>query len=312
MNNNFNNNYENNGNNTYINNANNGYNSYNQNNMGNSGYDPNSYNVNNFAPNNFNNNMDSNNAPKKKNGLSIVLVICIVIILALCGYIAYDKGVFSSSKDEKTTINNPTTSGKEENTSNKGNSNQGENTTSPNSSTTTPEANPKYFYDISKCSNCDSNYNYNLMASGHLASAKLQSDNKTVIVTIDYDDISSSTGNDVSSTGIKEHTVSFSKQVADIYYGEYSLDTTYGTLLFLMEDGTIEYIPILDAAVKGQIVSYGPISNVNNIVKLYSNIIATSKGNVGAYYTTFAQSTDGTLYDIMTILSNTGNYSYSG
>ncbi len=267
----------------------------------------NNINYGNYGNNNYNgNNMNNdNNGFKKKSGSGIIIALCIIIILVLCGYIAYDKGLFGSLKNENTTTNNSSNTNKIENT------NEGENITPPNSSNTTPDSNPKYSFDISKCSNCDSEYSYELNASGYIAYATLKEDNKSVDITIDYDKVKD-TGVEVNATGQKGYTLSFSKKVADIIYGTYGLDMSYETLIFLMEDGTVEYLPLLDAAIKGKIESYGQVENLTNIVKFYPNISASRTSGAGGYVTTLAQSSDGTIYDIMTILSKTGNYSYSG
>lgn len=290
----YNNQYYNNQNNNgdYYNNNNGEY--YNNNNMN---YNNNNGYYNNNIPEYYNNN--NNQSPKK--GFNFGVFFCIIIIIGLCGYIAYDKGVFDSfKKTENNTVNK--------------NESSNENENKEEEKEETPKADLNLSFDLSKCSTCDTNYNYHLSSNnGNLASAKLDdTDHKKVIVTINYDPIVSFIGDEVKEKGSKEYNLSFTKNVTDIVYSDYGLDTTYGTLLYLFEDSTVEYTPIIDAAVKGEIKSYGQVSGLTNIVKFYTGVSASSKGEVGSFYTTLAQSSDGTLYDVMRPLSTNGNYSYSG
>ncbi len=256
------------------------------------------------------NNINNTSNGRKKNGLVIVLVICIAIIIALGGYIIYDKDVFNLSKnDPKESVNkNEDSSNKASEDNSNANNGTSNNEGSGNQNTTTTTTNPQYPFDISKCSNCDSEYTYELTVNGSFAEATLKSDNKTVWVNIDYDTISDGGHTKVNNKGQKGYTLTFNKKVVDIVYATYGIDLSYETILFLMEDGTVEFLPIDDAAIKGQIKSYGQVENIANIVKFYPNISAGVTNGAGGYVTTFAQSSDGTIYDIMTILSKTDNY----
>ena len=253
---------------------------------------------------------NNNNNQSNKKGTNISVICCLIIIIVLCGYIAYDKDVFNLAKnDPKESINKNEDSSKKvlennTNTNNGTSNNEG----SGNQNTTTTTTNPQYQFDISKCSNCDSEYTYELTVNGSFAEATLKSDNKTVWVNIDYDTISDGGHNKVNNKGQKGYTLTFNKKVVDIVYATYGIDLSYETILFLMEDGTVEFLPIDDAAIKGQIKSYGQVENITNIVKFYPNISAGRTNGVGGYVTTLAQSSDGTIYDIMTILSKTDNY----
>ncbi len=252
-------------------------------------------------------NYNEYNNQSNKKGSNIGILICLVIIIALCGYIAYDKGLFGSSNNETNTVNKNELSNEKEG--------KEEQSTEEPSKEVEESSKESYrpSFDLSKCLTCDSNYNYHLASnSGDLAHVQLDdNDHKKVTVTIYYDAIKN-TGNEVKTTGSKEYTITFTKNVTDIVYSNYGLDITFGTILYLLEDGTVEYTPVLDAAMKGQIKSYGQVSGLTNIVKFYLNASATSKGEVGAFDTTLAQSSDGTLYDVMTTLTKTNNYSYSG
>lgn len=258
------------------------------------------------------NNMNNVNG-SKKNGLTVALVVCIAIIIVLGGYIIYDKDVFNLSKnDPKESVNkNEDSSNKisedNPNVNNETQTNEG----TENQNTTNTSKNSKIGFDASKCNNCDKNYDYAINARGELAYAELSADGKSVKVNLETDAIKNA-GSKTITTKTSEQKITFSKKVVDVIYTGYGLDISYDTLLYLMEDGTVEYTPILYAASKNDVRSYGQAGNLTNIVKFYTNIEASSKSGVGGYLTTFAQSSDGTIYDIMSMLAETSNYPYSG
>jgi hypothetical protein len=72
------------------------------------------------------------------------------------------------------------------------------------------------------------------------------------------------------------------------------------TALFLMSDGTVEYMPIRKAVLEGELRSYGKLPNVKNVIGLR---VADIDG-----YHPLAQQADGNYYDLTEVLQNTGNY----
>ena len=243
-------------------------------------------------------NNENNMNQSKKRGSSIGIIICLIIIIGLCCYIAYDKGLFGLSNKEVQVVDNKDNKEdkKEEETPVK---------------EEIPITNLNLSFDPSKCSNCDSNYDYTINAGGELAYTELSADGKSIMIYLEAEQIKNA-GDTTINVKTTEQKVTFNKKVIDVIYTGYGLDISYDTLLYLMEDGTVEYTPILYAASKNDIKSYGQVGSLTNIVKFYTNIEASSKSGVGGYKTTFAQSSDGTIYDIMSMLAETSNYPYSG
>ncbi len=98
-------------------------------------------------------------------------------------------------------------------------------------------------------------------------------------------------------------TINFDKKIVEVLFGGMGQDAQGDTLFILLEDGTVEYIPIVHMFNNAQDrpVSYGKISGVDEVIKL-SNA-ETSNG-----VTTLAVKLDGTFYDLWYALKDTGNY----
>lgn len=107
----------------------------------------------------------------------------------------------------------------------------------------------------------------------------------------------------VAKTGIESNVnIELSGKSVDFLVSGFGNAMGYETALFLMEDGTVEYIPIVKAVQEGRFRSYGKIPGITDIVKLY----VVEHGG----YSLLAQRADGDYYDLSTILLKTGNYSY--
>lgn len=75
-------------------------------------------------------------------------------------------------------------------------------------------------------------------------------------------------------------------------------DITWACLFILMEDGSVEYIPLYDAIRDNNIKSYGKINDIENITNLYS-VCAKKKGSpIGGFQSIIAQKSDGSFYDL--------------
>ena len=101
--------------------------------------------------------------------------------------------------------------------------------------------------------------------------------------------------------------INFTKKVVDIFFGGIDQDASGDTILFLMEDGTVEYLPLKKAYATNNesLNSYGSLSGISNIVKFYS---ANANSQKGSGITILAQDNEGNLYDLSTTLRETGNY----
>ncbi len=158
-------------------------------------------------------------------------------------------------------------------------------------------------FDITKCQNCDDDFEYVINDFGDFITAELIND-KTV--NINLRDISKFDSS-IQTSGQNEYTINFDKKIRNIYIIGYGLDAANETLIYLMEDGTLEYTPIINAVKNNTIKSYGTINNVKNVVSIY-NVRKDYKGPVGGSTSYLAQSSDGTLYDLANLLDKTGNY----
>lgn len=98
-------------------------------------------------------------------------------------------------------------------------------------------------------------------------------------------------------------TITFNKKIAEIFFGGFGQSMSGDTLFILLEDGTLEYIPLVHALnnTQAELVSYGEIKGVNGVVKLS---LANTSGGV----TTLAMKNDGSFYDLYESLKNSGNY----
>ena len=97
--------------------------------------------------------------------------------------------------------------------------------------------------------------------------------------------------------------LNFDNKIVDIFFGEMGQSSSGDTLFILLEDGTVEYIPIVHMFnnVQAEVVSYGKINGVSDINKF--TLSSTSDG-----VTTLAIKNDGTFYDLWYSLKDTGNY----
>ena len=98
---------------------------------------------------------------------------------------------------------------------------------------------------------------------------------------------------------VQADSVRFDKKVVDLYLGGMGQTSRGDTLFILLEDGTVEYIPIVKmfSNFDMKVSSYGQISNVANVVKF---VTASASSGV----TTLAIKNDGTYYDLQQVLAN--------
>lgn len=98
--------------------------------------------------------------------------------------------------------------------------------------------------------------------------------------------------------------INFNKKIVDVFFGGMGQSMSGDTVFILLEDGTVEYIPIVHMFnnVQGAVSSYGKINGVSDVVKF--TLASTSDGDV----TTLAIKKDGTFYDLWYSLKDKGNY----
>ena len=104
---------------------------------------------------------------------------------------------------------------------------------------------------------------------------------------------------------VEEKTITFTQGVKDVFVGGIGQDISGDVILFLMDDGTVEYIPVYKALSSNGIdglISYGTLNDLKDVVKFYS--VGAIRNPVGSSVTIIAQTKDGTLYDLNPIINN--------
>lgn len=103
----------------------------------------------------------------------------------------------------------------------------------------------------------------------------------------------------------EQEIVGFDKKVIDAYVSGTGMSTGDVVLLFLMEDGSMEYLPLAKVSTN-RYKSSGKIKNIQNIVRVVEHVLTTPKeGN--ATKTVIAIDNQGYCYDVLYML---GNYLY--
>lgn len=108
--------------------------------------------------------------------------------------------------------------------------------------------------------------------------------------------------------GVYENqTINFTKRVKDVFFGGIGQDSTGDIILFLMEDGTVSYIPVyqtLSTSGVDGLTTYETFNDLTDVVKFYT---ANATSNASSSVTVLAQTEDGTLYDLRELLNSTNN-----
>lgn len=108
--------------------------------------------------------------------------------------------------------------------------------------------------------------------------------------------------------GVMENqTITFNTKINDVVFGGIGQDATGDVILFLMEDGTVAYIPVYQTLSNSgieSITSYETIDNLSDIVKFYT---ANATSGTSSSVTVLAQAKDGTLYDLAPIINDASN-----
>ena len=162
--------------------------------------------------------------------------------------------------------------------------------------------------DSSKCINPQENEKYQKRVSYEFTplSCVVNSDNKTAVLTTDWEFATKNWGfipNGGNGIHEQRNVDNFSGEIIDVICTGWGQTSDYSTLLFLMKDGTVEYIPVYKAYKTSNFKSYGKLEGISDIVYI---------GNASGYgpCTPIAMKADGTFYQLTTILEKTGNYNF--
>ena len=132
-------------------------------------------------------------------------------------------------------------------------------------------------FDTSKIINGNGTQYY---LTNYNSTINIRLDETRQIVTLNYNRkiLSDTYGLNWDTTGMDEYTyedkqLTFDKNIKDIFYGGVGQDASGDIILFLMDDGTVEYIPVYQALSTSGIdglVSYGALQGVEDVIKFYT------------------------------------------
>ena len=127
-------------------------------------------------------------------------------------------------------------------------------------------------------------------------------DSGKVYVTIDGDNetLQSISENSNLKSVEDEEITGLSSEPSEIYYGLFGQDITDEVVLFLMEDGTVEYIKVADMLKTQTYRSEGQIEELSDVKKF--DYLAVSDVEGGGYETTIAIDKNGYYYDLNELL----------
>lgn len=222
---------------------------------------------------------------KTKNiGLIIIVIILLLTCIGMGAFIFTNKDKITSQKSNTTTMTNDNKNVEDKKT----------------------EC-TKISYDI----NTDQ---YGLSANAVGISVLVDSTRKTARISVNAATISSAFGLSlVTTTDTSTYeligTKFFDKKIVQVLIDGSGQDASSATILYLMEDGTVEYVPILkdintnwsqtDNTKKFN--SYGKLNEISDIISL---VPAEAQG----YHTVLARKADGTVINLADTFKATGNF----
>ena len=246
--------------------------------------------------NEFNEQSNIVSKEKSNTGLKVVIVFLVIAVLALAGYICYDKffdkGGNTNGGSGNTITNNVNNStGNNENNQINNNSTNTNNENNQSSNSITNVDNRTKAIDLSKCLNCEdikllyqvSEYNqYSYRFKDNVFKYNNNSrgiDQRTGIGTRE---------------GEQENTVTFDSKIVDVIHALYgqSVDAEY--YLFLLEDGTIKGFNIEKAYQQNDIPSFITL-DYKDIVR-FELVTAKDINHHENLSRTIAVKSDGTFY----------------
>lgn len=162
--------------------------------------------------------------------------------------------------------------------------------------------------DSSKCINKQDGVEYKKRISEELVplTCIVNDDKKSATLTTDWNYASKVWGfvpNGGNGIYEQKNSNGFQGEIVNVISTGWGQTADYSTLLFLMKDGTVEYVPVYNAYKTSNYNSRGKISGVTDIVYI---------GNVSAngYCEPIAMKSDGSFYILSEMLKGTGNYNF--
>lgn len=220
---------------------------------------------------------------ERRKNQNVVVIILFIVILGLVGYICYDKGLFlkSNNKISSKTVENKNNEVKKEESS--------------------TQSFHNYVIDSKNCLNCtnsNSGIYYSINDGRHIeeVTAKFYSNSsKKAEIYIDIDSYNKKAGTSYKLNS-NQFDYGFNKSISDIMIYNIGQEELYPVVVFLKEDGTIEYVDVYEQLGEGSLGSSKILDNVKDINKLYS--VSVCNNDMCNSSTILAQKSDGTFYDL--------------
>lgn len=132
---------------------------------------------------------------------------------------------------------------------------------------------------------------------------------KDIEIVIDNDRIKDMYLIDIGSENFSK-ILTFNKKVNQVFFGHFGQANGGEHIFFVMEDGTVEYIPLFEELNKKDWISlsdskkmnsHGQIKGVTDVIYLYNLSV---ESGLSGYYSVGATRKDGTFYDLNDFLDN--------
>ena len=256
---------------------------------------------------------------KRKNVYITIFALTTIIAscLALYFYIDKNKDIdeLSSRLEEKQKVIDDQDVKIKEDTETKENKKKDENSdiSSESKVETQKNINLRAIVDYSKCLNVQRNsdfctyrrYNDSFTSVGvTITNPNLVSISYNPIKLADLYQISN---DENTSKNYVEVSIPFPNQkVIDIYIMGFGQAIGYETIFFLMEDGSVEYLPIRYAFKNKKFESYGKIEGIKDVIKIENFSVGYKNG--GGWIAIFGITSEGSYYDISEVLGKNNYY----
>ena len=102
-----------------------------------------------------------------------------------------------------------------------------------------------------------------------------------------------------------DNNLGISQEIIQLALGDFGADASKLIVLFLLADGSVEYLPITRAYNSGDYLSYGQINLPKKVVRLFPDVASGSTG--AASTTVIVQFEDGEYADLQTYLPSVFN-----
>lgn len=171
----------------------------------------------------------------------------------------------------------------------------------------------KYLPDVSKgkCLNAKDNSIYSVIRQTSFSEigATIDDNGKTVALNVNWNNAKEMYPElDNTMQGYKNYSITnFSKKVVNVYIFGMGQAVGSEVLYFLMEDGTVEYMPIYKSLKEKLFKSYGKINNISDIVDIARGTVRANEdgsGNGPGWLSVFAINNEGNYYDIGSMIQD--------